>query len=136
MDTYMGSRLHSRQERAVIKSAVIVLFLFLPVLVLGITVEDQLGAFWLLGPAILAVAIVFTMAVRLDRTVWATGTGIGLVATFFWANYLLAPADQELALAGPLGGYVICLLIALIGAATDIVLVSRAKRANRRASAA
>jgi hypothetical protein len=38
------------------------------------------------------------------RTVWFTGTGIGLVATFFWANYLAAPADQELALMGPLGG--------------------------------
>ena len=108
----------------------------LPVLALSISADNPSGTFQLFGPVILAVGVVFSLAVRLDRTVRATGAGIGLVTTFFWADYLLAPQDEELALSGPLSGYLLCLLIALIGAATDVILISRAQRANRRASEA
>jgi hypothetical protein len=132
----MVKRVHSRNLRAAVKGAVIFVFLVLPVLLLAVSTDEPGGSTALFGPAVVAVGITYAMAVRLDRTIWAVGAGIGVVASFFWADFLLAPPDEELALAGPLGGYLICLLIALAGTASDFYRISKAKRAQRRASAA
>lgn len=112
----------------VFKGSVVVLLFVLPATILSIQNSEFTLGFAVFGPPGVAITTVYILGIRRKLASLIAGTLISVTAVLSWVWFLVALTGQNLALGGPFGGYVFCLLLTVIVSITDAILIARGRR--------
>lgn len=127
----MGAETQVIRAGRLMRIGVIAIFLVLPAAILLLATGES-SVLYLFAPPIIGTAVAYIFGVRTQRASWIVGIALASASGLTWLFYLASSPDQELALMGPLGVYVICVLIAVIGSIADAYGISRAKKARAK----